>query len=403
MPSIANPMRWVFSDRSVHSRREREHLLERMDAFFGRLAAERPLLAGAPDLEVEALLAERLQEFAPWLELEICERGPRERLLWLADRAGRGVSPAVEGLAARAPELPDLAVVGSRPASSLGQALETVERRCGVDLGDARVRAGFARGHLLELVVYSGSFASATDERALAAAELLLLDLLGQRLFDDWIGEVRVAPLPRQSLLRVIDSPRPEEQSFPLAELPEIVARAVAGLHGGLPDRPLWQAPPEDAWTMFELEPELTVDYAAQDDLAIASTLLPEMLKCFLSAQPFSSVRFSRYGERFAYLKLDGDGASAESRLGARRALEDRLAEELPRAGAGAVVGSGMGVRYAYIDLALADTGRSVERVIEIARACGAPERSWLLFCDSAWAEEWVEVWEGGPPPLTCP
>jgi hypothetical protein len=151
---------------------------------------------------------------------------------------------------------------------------------------------------------------------------------------------------------------------------------------------------------MFELEPEVQYDYAAQDDLAIATTLAPELLKCFLRGQPFSCARFSRFGERFCYLKLDGDGERSEPRLLARRALEDALSEALPNAGAGAVIGNGLGIRYAYVDLALANLDAAVLRALEVARKCGVPRRSWLLFCDGDLAAEWVGVWPDTPPPL---
>jgi hypothetical protein len=99
----------------------------------------------------------------------------------------------------------------------------------------------------------------------------------------------------------------------------------------------------------------------------------------------------------FAYLKLESRGA-AEERLAFRTALEDAIAKELPR-GAGRVIGNGLGVRYVYVDLALADLGAAVPCVTAAARSSSVAERSWLLFCDSDWADEWIGVWETTPPP----
>jgi hypothetical protein len=202
-------------------------------------------------------------------------------------------------------------------------------------------------------------------------------------------------------LLPLIDKDRTEERTFELSSLAETVGAAVEGVIAGLPERALWKErrESEEGWTMFELEPELAHDYASQDDLAIATTLAPEMLKCFLRGQPFSSLRFSRHGERFAYLKLDGEGAESEARLSSRRELEDRLVDGLCAAGLGTVVGNGLGVRYEYVDLALANLDDAIDRVRTVARDAEVSPRSWLLFCDSDLGAEWLGIWDETPPP----
>ena len=94
---------------------------------------------------------------------------------------------------------------------------------------------------MLELVIYGDGFGSATDERALAAAERAAEVLLGERVTDDWVGRIDAEPLPRGGALRVVQ--RDAAPRFPLAELPQAVARAVEGLalsliHISEPTRP---------------------------------------------------------------------------------------------------------------------------------------------------------------------
>ena len=51
---------------------------------------------------------------------------------------------------------------------------------------------------------------------------------------------------------------------------------------------------------------------------------------------------------------------------------------------AGRVVGSGLGIRYSYVDFALSNVDHAISVVGGVARRVGLPERSWLLFFDSA-------------------
>lgn len=137
---------------------------------------------------------------------------------------------------------------------------------------------------------------------------------------------------------------------------------------------------------------------SAQADLLLASTFLPEMLKCFLEGSPFSSIRFARHGERFAYLKYESTGALRE-RVAARQGLEDALDARLRSAGLGSVVGNGVGRNHCYVDLALTDVDRALGELKSVARRASLPCESWILFCDTEWYFEWVGVWEHTPPP----
>jgi hypothetical protein len=190
-----------------------------------------------------------------------------------------------------------------------------------------------------------------------------------------------------------------EEAFFQLSELPAAVRAAVRGLHAGLPGAPLWATGGEQCWTLLELDVERAPDYPAQADVALCSTFMPEMMKCYLSGAPFSSVRFSSQGEIFAYLKSRHLGGDPRMALAARRVLEDALDAALVTERAGRVVGSGMGVLYSYVDFALASVERALGVVRSVAERVGLPERSWLLFCDSALEGECAEIFPRAPAP----
>jgi hypothetical protein len=150
---------------------------------------------------------------------------------------------------------------------------------------------------------------------------------------------------------------------------------------------------------MLEATPEPRADHEAQDDLLLATTRYPEMLKCFLEGRPFSSRRFSKLGELFVYLKFDQLELSAAERLAHRTRIEDALDLCLRRERLGAVIGNGLGLRYGYLDFALLDPKRALEVLAASGRELALPKRSWLRFCDSLREREWLGIWPDSPSP----
>lgn len=282
----------------------------------------------------------------------------------------------------------------------LEEALARVHSETGLDLTGARARIGFSRGHLLEIVVLSSAFGSATDDRALDAANLLVPLLIGQRAFDDWVGAVDVGPAPRGGSLRVLESgATAPEPALTLADVRPAVEAAIAGVDAELPAAPHHESEDGAEWTLLEAEPAPASDYAAQDDLVLLSTLLPEAMKCFLQGSPFSSRRFSKHGERFVYAKVDGDALTTEARYELRLSIEHALDGALSSPGFGCVVGAGIGIRYVYVVLALAKIEEGVSVACAALRKLDVPRRTWLLPCDTASDGDWVGAWPDSPEP----
>jgi hypothetical protein len=284
-----------------------------------------------------------------------------------------------------------------RPASPLGTALGAVRAETGVDFSRAVARAGFTRGHLLDVVIkLPGARGTRGEEDA---AESLVTTLLGEAVADDWIDQVTLEPAPHGGALSVLQSAPESGSYFALAELSAAVTAAARGLYAGLPAEPLWASGGEQRWTLLELDVDPSEDYARQADVALCSTFMPEMLRCYLYGSPFSSLRFSRHGEIFVYLKHANGQGGARDALAARRVLEDALDAALVMERCGRVVGSGMGVVYSYVDFALSSLERALDVIRTIAGRVGLPPRSWLLFCDSALSDDWAAVHPAAPPP----
>jgi hypothetical protein len=279
----------------------------------------------------------------------------------------------------------------------LPAALASVERESGVDFSRARARAGFARGHLIDVVLELPG--GRNDAQEAQAAERLVSLVLGEARAEDWLGDVSLVAAPRGGPLRVVQTGGDASNFFPLHELAATFEAAIAGLYAGLPPEPLWQQGGEQRWVLLELDVERADAFPAQSDVALASTFLPEMLKCFLSGAPFASARFSRAGELFAYLKTEERLRDPRQALSARRVLEDALDAALVGEHAGRVVGSGMGVVYSYVDFGFHALDRALSVVTTVARRVGLPEKSWIQFCDTPLAAHWVPIHAGTPAP----
>lgn len=375
--------------RVVYAEPEERRALDRaVEDFWRRLGAQ----VTADDVERAGALCRALDERLSFEPYPDGEGG-----LGFAVRATTSeAEPLAERIVAGAPSSLPFRVSSGRPKLPFELAVAEVKKKTGLDLTHARARAGFARGHLLDVALFvpGGKGKAEEDE----AAELLVDFLLGEQERRTFIGEVRTAPAPRGGSLRVYD-PRFDARTLPIVKLPATVSAAVRGLHSGLPEVPWWANRNELEYVLFELEAEPADDYSAQDDVAFASTCLPEMLHCFLRGASFSSARFSRHGETFAYLKYHTGGAALSRAVEQRDELEQGLDRALVEAECGRVIGRGIGLVYAYLELALVDVQRSAEILREHGARAGLGPKSWLLFCDSRLAEEWIGVHPEAPEP----
>ncbi len=363
----------------------------RIDRFWQsfRQQCQRPPATWLPQLR--GLLG----EINPGLGLELRRQDDGTRSLSFSCLDSVQLRPLADLFVERAPQLPPWLFEATRTATPLKQALSAVEQDHQLDLSGARLRLGIGRGHLINVVLASHHFAGAEDERGLAAAQQLVELVLGDQLFDDWVGDIAITTAARPSALRLVNASE-HELPLELDQLEEAFDLARAGILAALPEAPLHLFCERADWVLFELEEPAELD--RQQDLLTATTMCPEMLKCFLSGERFCSRRFSRNRELFCYLKIAQD-APAEERLAERELLEDALNRALVPGQLGCVVGAGIGSEHIYIDLALAQLDPAIRLIRRRLREHQAPMRSWLLFCDDEWQREWVGIWDETPPP----
>jgi hypothetical protein len=380
-------MVWKFLDlHAARGARKRDAILGQIDRWWHEFRSRTPdldaLFHGRKDWDLPGWIETHLHSINRNLMWEFGEDlDTRRHYMVITPEVRRHLRPLVETIVERAPRLNGWSFHTYRQPEPLEMARETVEVRTGAPLllGRACVRLGDM--NRLDLF-YEGP---AGDDDALAQAFTLTEGLLGEETLDKWVGFVDVAPEP------------PGGRWLSLGRLQATVSALITSRIDQLPDRPCRERLDGAAWSRVQAQPGEADDYPGQRDLLSGETMLPDMWQAAHGDRAFYSVRYSRCGERFCYLKMDGrDGGGPAS---GRAAFEEALNAALVPARAGCVVGSGAGLRYSYIDLALTDVPAAGNLIREVLRARGAPRRSWLLFYDCEWRREWVGIWDETPPP----
>lgn len=254
----------------------------------------------------------------------------------------------------------------------------------------------------MDLVFRSPRWQAPDDQEALNQAFVAAETLLGEETLDKWIGAIEVEPAAKGGILGKLIGRKPSRAGLPLDRLAPSVRALVESIQEQLPDRPQYQIDlksEDHPWASFSREPERRADYARRDDLISGSTGYAEMIVAAHCGRPFSSQRFSRFGETFCYLKIDGKDADRQKRFEDREALEDAIDAVIVPEAVGCVIGGGTGERYTYIDLALMEVRRAAELIRPVLRRRKVPARTWLLFFDEELSDEWIAMGEGGGRP----
>ena len=227
------------------------------------------------------------------------------------------------------------------------------------------------------------------EDKQKATGFVAIESLLGEEMLDRWIGYIdyeKAAPYPTEAV--------------PPGDLLSAMRRLVQTLIMKLPNTSWIGRAEGSEWTSFKVNPKRGLaDYPSRLDLLTQISAIPELHQCVFSGAVFDSDRFSKCGETFAYVKVDGDGGLPPWGFQDRAQIDDALSTALEGAGLGTVIGGGNGLRYCYTDLALLNVEAAVPVIRETLTRGGVSIRSWLLFFDDNFASEWVGVFPESPPP----
>jgi hypothetical protein len=399
-------MRWLTIDPTNRSEAAyRAEKLKAIDAwwrsFAERAEAIEQFLAGIASWDLAAWMRAGLDpvdrrlmwEFGPAVS------GAGHRLV-ITPEADHWLRPLVGTLLERAPRHEGWEFYAYRLPDPPELALEAVKSRTGSDVSQAQTCAAIEGGKV-QLTFCLPECEGPLDAKARSAAFVAAEALLGEERLDQWIGEIHVAPLPRRGLLAALrrDARLDPRDLAPLDELKPRVDALVAELVSKLPEAPSFRFLQDCPWSSYTLEPVESEDYPDRADLLVAVTGRKDVFEAVHGGGLFNSECFSRHGETFCYLKIDGAEGLEDSRFADRAAIEDALNAALVPAQAGCVIGGGTGLRYSYVDLALVNLAAGRQAVRDVLLEGGIPRRTWLLFFDTALSREWAGVHDGAEPP----
>lgn len=382
-------MRWRFPDPAQEQ--ARRQVVARIDAFW-KLFRER--LAGEIEADLAAKRAPAAEQFGehlrvidPALRWEIGQETNGRLYLALTPESQRHLRPLIERVIERAPALAGWVYRSARPPKPLDEAAQYTRQImqrsldgwvCNVSLGE----------HNLIVVRYGIPGCRGPKDREAHISAMATTDaLVGEALFERWVGAVEIRPIEEVA------------DGEPLDGLHTRVDALRAQVIAGLPGKPLYTAVNEATWALYKFNPRRRSDYRGRQDLYVGKTLAPALWQCAHAGVIFCSERFSRVGETFCYLKLDGEEGFGERGFEDKSEAEDALDEALGEAKLGCVIGGGSGLRYNYIDLALLDVTAGFEVVKRVMREGKAPRRTWLQFFDDDLATEWLGLSPKSPAP----
>ncbi len=402
-------MRWIFAENDEELE-AREATLARMDAFWRGFAEHTNDFAAVfrqqSDFDLVGWMQTHLGGVDPRIMWEFgpALSGQGHRLVATTEGAHE-LRPMVDALIERAPTIEGWEFYGYRMADPPELALQGVQARTGIDMSDAKVSVSLGEERTIELRVYTPKMSFGANDAVWSAGLVAIEALAGEETLDRWIGAIEVAPMPKPAKSWGFAKHAPVDDTLvPLGELKARVDGLIARLEDQRAAEPFVAMDPDTAeWTMLRLEPEPADDYPGQADLAVVRTCALDVWKASHGPGLFFDERFSAHGETFAFLKIDQDHVDPERRVDAKTPIEEAVLAHLAENGRGALIASGTGLRYAYIEVALADREQSVAELRALLQRLEVPRRSWLFFFESHLGGEWIGVYPETPPPPVTP
>jgi hypothetical protein len=372
--------------------REFEDKTDRLRALFSSQA--RWDLPAWMHMHLGAIHPRLMWEFGP------ATSGQGHRLV-ITPESAHHLRPLAATILERAPDISGWEFYGHRLPEDVPQTEATVRGRTGYDIHDFKVRVTRGEHRRVDVSYFSPSAPVKDDPKSLEAAFVVTETLLGEECLDRWIGAIEICPSPNESLLGSFFRKRESElpRLLPLDRLKETVDAVINSMTEQLPPLPHYKWIECTEWTLWKLKPEHREDYPEQSDLLVGKSVNPEMWSAAHSNALLYSDRFSRCGEVFCYVKLDGTQRLDEEKFADKAEIEDALDEVLKPNKLGCHIGGGTGLRYSYIDLALVDANRGIEAVRNRLQAGNVPKRSWIQFFDTDLCAEWIGVYDDSPPP----
>ncbi len=385
-------MRWIFPDaRDAQESHDRQIKVGQIDAWWTEFAKRTD--------DLDSLFSRKSKWDLPaWMQRHLgavseslmWEFGPSDvgHRLAITPEHKKHLRPLVHEILRRAPKLPRWRFIGGRPPESVDMTRQMVEAKSRAPFAAAEVCVQRGAANSIDLAFLMPK--SADDQLAMTQSFYAAESLLGEEILDKWIG--------------VIEPVRKKEKGYwvPLDRLHATVEASISSIRDQMSPNPIPARSEKAEYVSLQLKPDgvgQRADCPGRSDMLVATTRLLEPWRYFHEGRNFYSERFSRCNERFCYVKIDYRSWPRQQIVEFRGRIEDSLEPVLESRALGTTTGGGTGWMYTYIDLVLHDVNQAIPAIRDACRMAKAPRRSWLLFFDCEWRDEWVGIWDETPAP----
>ncbi|RPI77431.1 MAG: hypothetical protein EHM45_09105 [Desulfobacteraceae bacterium] len=297
--------------------------------------------------------------------------------------------PLVNEIIKRAPDIRGWEFYSYRLKEDLKRVKTMVKARTGSDLAELCFSGEVNRFNKIDLffIVLNDAnkeMHAKIHHQAFVAVE----SIVGEETLNKWIGAIEYGAASQ------ID-----KTYYPISKLSVWVDNQIQTIKRNLPDKPFFKRHDDRKGAIYKIEPQKKSEYPKQMDLFVGKTICQPLWENAHNGELFCSERFSRFGEIFCYVKIDGRGDLSEECFKDKSEIEDALDHALISVELGCCIGGGTGLHYSYIDLALTDMEKGFGIVKDVLCKGKITKRAWILFFDSELESKWIGIWDDSPPP----
>jgi len=387
-------MRWkfVFDETAVEAAQRalvKQRVAEWWQAFAARTEDLAALFSRKKNWDLPAWMNKHLNAISKELMWEFGPGLLGGHRLVITPETSRHLRPLVSEILASAPRIANWEFYSYRLPEGYEQAKLTVEAKGGRLLSE--MRFVLTPGKFNRIDIRCLVMPDCPADLARKTGFIAIETLLGEEMLDRWVG-----------LIDHETTPQFPPEAVNAIDMLGKFRGAITQIVTSLPSEPWLGRTSGCEWSLFKLKPNQRIEYPGRQDQLTQTTAFPELHRCLLNGVPFESARFSRCGETFAYVKIDGAEGVPSWGFKDRKDIEKSLLSALEAAGVGTMIGGGNGLRYCYVDLALLDVPKAIPCIRQALARGGVSTRSWLLFADRDYCAEWIGIFPESPaPPMT--
>ena len=395
-------MRWLYADKNNTQEKERiitaeEKIQKWWKAFADKQTEIVALLQGKTQFDLAGWMKDNLNSIEENLMWEFRNGIMKPYRLVISPQRDKSLTQYIAYMLKQSPELEDWEFSPFLSGQPFDKAADIVSQKAGAGVGDMEFKVDKGEQNTIEL-----TFTAANDsekQAALMAVEMIL----GEQIPSRWLSKVEFVAPPKKKL-GIFKQPlkgfhEMEDLNFEANEHVQDIVEDI------LPQEEFYKMEfatgfDSSGWSVLKGEPEEGKDdYPYQSDLLTGISCCQDVFQATHCAIPFFSCRFSKFNERFCYLKIDGTDSFENCSFKDRAEIEESVHKALMACDAGCVIGGGTGLKYSYVEMAVADMDKAIAELKKLLQEAKITSKTWLLFHDADMINEWVGIYDDTPEP----